>query len=82
MENIYEYTFTPDDRDRPVKMVYGDDEEVILTNDGIVEFTRKLSPMEVEKLLIDLFGTTKVGILDCSNMSDEEIAEIEKSISD
>lgn len=55
---------------------------IIQTDDYTFEYTRKLSPMEVEKLLMDLFGTTKVGILDCSDMSDEEIAEIEKSISD
>lgn len=69
------------DRDKPVKMIYRDDTEMIIqTDDYTFEYTRKLSLMEVEKLLMDLFGTTKVGILDCSDMSDEEIAEIEKSI--
>lgn len=73
----------PKDRDKPVKMIYRDDTEMIIQiDDYTFEYTRKLSPVEAEKLFMDLFGTTKVGILDCSDMSDEEIAEIEKSISD
>lgn len=64
------------DRDRPVKMIYEDDAKIIQTNDYTLEYTRKLSPMEAEKLFMDLFGTTDVGILDCSDMSDEEFKRI------
>lgn len=71
-----EYIFIPENRDRPIKMIYEDDARIIQTNDYTLEYTRKLSPMEAEKLFMDLFGTTDVGILDCSDMSDEEFERI------
>lgn len=51
-------------------------EELVQVDDCTLEYRKKLSLVESEKLLKDMFGTTNVGILDCSDMSDEEIDEI------
>jgi len=71
-----EFTFVPEDKDKPIKVVYEDDFKVIQTNDCTIEIVKRLTPMESEKLLNDMFGTTDVGILDCSDMTDEEIDRI------
>jgi hypothetical protein len=41
-------------------------------NPYIIEIKRKLSPSEIESI----FGSTNIGALDCSDMSDEEIDRI------
>lgn len=38
----------------------------------IIEIKRKLSPSEIEAI----FGSTNIGVLDCSDMSEEEINRI------
>lgn len=53
----------------PIKIVIEDDIKTIGDGD-IVKIEKRLSPMEVEKLFIDLFGTTNVGTLDCSDITD------------
>ena len=73
---FHELTIVPEDKDKPIKMVYEDDIGIIKANDYTIELTRKLTPVEAEKLLEDMFGTTNVGILDCSYMSDEELNQI------
>ena len=73
---IREFTFVPEDKERPIKMVYEDDFKVIQTDDCTIEAVRRLTPMESEQLLKDMFGGTDIGILDCSDMSQEEIDKI------
>ena len=77
---IREFTFVPEDKDRPIKMVYEDDFKAIQTNDCTIEVVKRLTPMESEKLLNDIFGTTDVGILDCSDIADEEIDKIVEEV--
>ena len=36
-----------------------------------IEIRKKLSGVEAEKLLIDIFGTTDIGILDCSDIKED-----------
>jgi hypothetical protein len=57
---------------KPLKIVIEDDIKIIGDGD-IVEIEKRLSPMEVEKLFIDLFGTTNVGTLDYSEIVDEAL---------
>lgn len=62
-----EFTFIPEDKDMPIKAVYEDDNRFIEIDDCIIEYRRKLSPMEAEKVFRDMFGTTDVGVIniDC-----------------
>lgn len=69
---------TPPD-DKPIKVVYENDWKVESDGNELV-FSKRLSEMESENLLMELFGTTDVGILDCSNMTEEEIAEINRIV--
>lgn len=73
---IREFTFVPEDKENPIKVVYEDDFKVIQTGDYTIETVRKLTPMESEKLLNDMFGSTDIAALDCSDISDEEIYRI------
>ena len=63
----------------PIKIVY-EGEIKVEGDDNNVNVVKKPSKMEAEHLFFDMFGTTDVGILDCSNMSDEEIEEINRII--
>lgn len=65
---IHEFTFVTEDRSKPIKMVFEDDVKVIQTSDCTIEVIKKLSSMESEKLIKDMFGTTDIGVLDCSNI--------------
>ena len=65
---IREFTFIPENKDKPIKMVFEDDLKVIQANDCTIEVIKRLSPMESEKLLKDMFGTTDIGVLDCSDI--------------
>ena len=76
-----ECVFIPEDKDRPIKIVYEND-GVIEISDCTIEYTRKLSPIESENLLRNMFGTIDVGMIDCSDMSDEEIDKIEECLSE
>lgn len=60
------------DKNKPIKIIYENDEWETKVSGDAVTFTRKLTPTEIEKL----FGTTKIGVFDCSGMSDEEINKI------
>lgn len=73
---IREFTFIPEDKEKPIKMVFENDFKAVQTTDCTIEMVRRLSPIESEHLLRNMFGTTDVGILDCSDMSDEEIDRI------
>ena len=57
-----EFTFIPEDKDRPIKVIYEDDHSLVEVDDCTIEYTRKLSPMEAAKLFIDIFGTTDIGV--------------------
>lgn len=59
-------------KDKPIKIVFENDVAITIDNDDIT-IKRKLSRFEAEKLLTDIFGTTNIGVVDCSNMTDEEI---------
>ena len=56
-------------KDKPIKVIFEDDVKVT-ASDNNIEIKRKLSDIEAEKLLIDIFGTTNIGILDCSDIKD------------
>lgn len=73
---ICEFTFITEDKERPIKMVYEDDFKVMQTDDFTIETVRRLTPMESEQLLENMFGSTDIGVLDCSDMSQEEIDRI------
>lgn len=67
---IREFTFITENKDKPIKMVFEDDLKVIQTNDCTIEVLKRLSSMESEKLLKDMFGTTDIGVLDCSDIKE------------
>lgn len=71
-----EFTFIPEDKEKPLKVVYEDDSGFIKTNDCTIEYFKRLTPMESESLLNNIFGSTNIGAFDCSGMSDEEIEKI------
>ena len=73
---FHELTIIPEDKYKPIKIVYEDDVGVTQTGDFTIEFVKKLHGIELENFLKDVFGTTKVGIFDCRNVSDEEIERI------
>lgn len=72
---IREFTFVTEDKEKPIKVVYEDDFRMIQTGDFTIEVARRLTPMESEKLLNDMFGSTDIGILDCRDIPDEIINE-------
>ena len=76
-EGIPIYITPPDDK--PIKVVYEGDIKVEGRDNEII-VSQKLSEMMAENLLMELFGTTDVGILDCSNMTEEEHAEIDRIV--
>ena len=59
-------------KDKSIKVVFENSVAITTDNDDI-EIKKKLSRFEAEKLLIDIFGTTNIGIFDCSDITDEEI---------
>ena len=73
---FHELTIIPECNDKPIKIVYENDVNVTQTGDFTIEFVKKLRGIELEKFFKDIFGTTKIGIFDCSNMSNEEIESI------
>lgn len=66
----------PKEKDKTIKIVGKDSVKVSMVGDNTFEITKRLTPMETEALLKDVFGTTDVGVLDCDNMSDEEFYRI------
>lgn len=63
-----EFTFIPEDKNRPIKVVYEDNDGLVATDDCTIEYTRKLSSMESENLLTDMFGTTDIGVISIDNI--------------
>ena len=59
-------------KDKSIKVVFENSVAITIDNDNI-EIKRKLSRLEAEQLLIDLFGTTNIGVFDCGDITDEEI---------
>ena len=64
---LSEFIFVPEDKDRPIKVVYEND-GLIEVDDCTIEYTRRLSPTESEKLFRDMFGTTDVGVISIDNI--------------
>lgn len=79
MDNNNTYFILPEPKDKPIKVVIEDSVKVT-SNGNVIEIKKHLSSVEAENLLNDIFGTTDIGILDCSDMTEEEIAEIDKII--
>lgn len=57
-------------KDKPIKIVFEDDIK-ITANGNDIEIKRKLSGIEAEKLLNDIFGTTNIGIIDIDDIKDD-----------
>ena len=74
--NIREFAFIPEDKEKPIKVIYEDNSGFVKTNDCTIEYIRRLTPMESEAVLMGMFGTADIGVLDCSDMTDEEIDRI------
>lgn len=66
----------PKEKDKTIKIVDKDRVRVSMVGDNTFEITKRLTPMETEALLKDVFGTTDVGVLDFGNMSDKEFIEL------
>ena len=66
---------TPPPNDKPIKIVY-EDSWSLEDNGNEIIVSKRLSEMESKNFLMEWFGTTDVGVLDCSDMSEEEIEEI------
>lgn len=66
----------PKEKDKAIKIVDKDSVRVSMVGDNTFEITKRLTPMETEALLKDMFGTTDVGVLDFGNMSDREFIEL------
>ena len=64
----------------PIRITYEDAVRFEDIDDYIIKTTKHLTPTESEKLLMDLFGTTDVGILDCSDMPYEKIYEFHDEV--
>ena len=62
------YFIIPEQKDKPIKVVI-EDKVKITSNGNVVEIKKHLSSMEVEKLLNNTFGTTDIGVLDCSRIN-------------
>lgn len=54
-----------------IKLVYTDDVSVVDNNDGTLTFKRTLAPLESKQVLECIFGTTDVGIIDCSDIKED-----------
>lgn len=67
--------------DKPIKIVFEGDIKVE-GDDNNIEVTKRLSKMEAERLLLNTFGTTDVGVLDCSDKTEEEIDKIINEFND
>lgn len=61
--------------EKPIKIIFEDVTEVNM-NGYDIEIKGRLSGIEAEKVISNIFGTTNIGVLDCSDMTDEEIDRI------
>ena len=57
-------------KDKPIKIVFEDSVKVT-ANGNNIEIKRKLSDVEFEKLLIDIFGTTNIGVLNIDDIRED-----------
>lgn len=74
--HIREFAIIPEDKEKPIKVIYEDNSGFVKTNDCTIEYLRRLTPMESEVVLMGMFSTADIGVLDCSDMTDEEIDRI------
>ena len=64
------YFIIPKPKDKPIKVVVEDSVKVT-SNGNVIEIKKHLSSIEAKSLLNDIFGTTNIGILDCSNIKED-----------
>lgn len=57
-------------KDKLIKVIFEDDVKVT-ASDNNIEIKRKLSDIEAEKLLIDIFGTTNIGVLNIDDVKED-----------
>lgn len=69
------YFILTEPKDKPIKIIIEDNVKVT-SNGNVIEIKKHLCSMEAEKLLNDIFGTTNIAVLDCSDITDEEIDRI------
>ena len=67
---IHEFVFIPENKDKPIKVVYENAVRLTRIDDCTIEYTKRLTPMETERLFMDLFGTTDVGVVCCEDASE------------
>ena len=60
---------------KPIKIIFEDVTQVNMS-DYNIQIKGRLSGIEAEKVISNIFGTTDIGALDCSDMTDEEIDKI------
>lgn len=75
MQDINIYFIIPKPQDTPIKIVIEDNVK-ITSNENVIEIKRHLSSMEVKNLINNIFGTTNIGVIDCSDISEQEFNEI------
>ena len=59
----------------PIKIICEDNVEITIDGDYIT-INKRIIGIEGEKFISNIFGTTNIGIFDCSDMSHEEIESI------
>lgn len=57
-------------QNKTIKIAFVGDTSINIDGDNI-EIKRKLSEIEAKKLLIDIFGTDDIGILECNNIKND-----------
>ena len=62
--------------DKPIKIVYENDEYETRVDDCTITFSKKLTQEETRCFLEDMFGGTNIGVWDVSHLSNEEIEQI------
>lgn len=73
---ICEFAFIPEDKEKPIKIVFENDSDFVETDDCMIEYIKRLSSMDSEQFLKKMFGLTNICVFDCSDMTDEEIDRI------
>lgn len=73
---VSELTFVTEDKDKPIKIVYENDLKIAHIDDYTFEISGKIYGIKAERIISNMFGTTELAMLDCSDMTDEEIDRI------
>lgn len=73
---ICEFMFISEDKEKPIKIVFENDSDFVEIDDCMIEYIKRLSSMDSEQFLKEIFGAINIGVFDCSDMTDEEINRI------